>query len=177
MYNEAFDKKKIRAPYLNIMSWAESLPYNTVVNKKIQAENLFKKIGITFSVYNNFDSAERLIPFDMFPRIITKLEWLNIKDGVTQRALAINAFLRDIYNKGEIIKANKIPAYLVYNNPAYEIKMVGFKVPANVYSPIIGTDIIRTDAKSFKVLEDNCRTPSGVSYMICLLYTSPSPRD
>ncbi len=166
MYNEAFDKRKIRAPYLNIMSWAESLPYNTVVNKKIQAENLFKKIGITFSVYNNFDSAERLIPFDMFPRIITKLEWLNIKDGVTQRALAINAFLRDIYNKGEIIKANKIPAYLVYNNPAYEIKMVGFKVPANVYSPIIGTDIIRTDAKSFKVLEDNCRTPSGVSYMI-----------
>ena len=99
MYNEAFDKRKIRAPYLNIMSWAESLPYNTVVNKKIQAENLFKKIGITFSVYNNFDSAERLIPFDMFPRIITKLEWLNIRDGVTQRALAINAFLRDIYNK------------------------------------------------------------------------------
>ena len=78
MYNEAFNQKKVRKPYQNIMSWAKSLPENTVVNKKIQAENLFKKIGITFSVYNNFDSAERLIPFDMFPRIITKLEWLKI---------------------------------------------------------------------------------------------------
>ena len=166
MYNEAFNQKKVRKPYQNIMSWAKSLPQNTVVNKKIQAENLFKKIGITFSVYNNFDSAERLIPFDMFPRIITKLEWLKIKDGVTQRAIAINAFLRDIYNKCEIVRAKKIPGYLIYRNPAYEIKMVGFKVPANIYSPIIGTDLVRTDAKSFKVLEDNCRTPSGVSYMI-----------
>ncbi len=166
MYNEAFDKKKIRKPYSNIMTWANSLPQNTVIKKKLQAENLFKKIGITFSVYNNFDSAERLIPFDMFPRIITRMEWMKIQDGVTQRALAINAFLRDIYNKCEIVKAKKIPGYLIYKNPAYEIKMIGFKVPNNIYSPIIGTDIIRTDEKSFKVLEDNCRTPSGVSYMI-----------
>lgn len=166
MYNEVFNKKKIREPYLNIMSWAKSLPHNLVIKKKLQAENLFKKIGITFSVYNNFDNAERLIPFDMFPRIITKLEWLHIKEGVTQRALAINAFLRDIYNKGEIIKAKIIPEDLIYKNPAYEVKMIGLKVPNNIYSPIIGTDIIRTDAKSFKVLEDNCRTPSGVSYMI-----------
>ena len=166
MYNEVFNKKKIRDPYLNIMSWAKSLPHNLVIKKKLQAENLFKKIGITFSVYNNFDNAERLIPFDMFPRIITKLEWLQIKEGVTQRALAINAFLRDIYNKGEIIKAKIIPEDLIYKNPAYEVKMIGVKVPNNIYSPIIGTDIIRTDAKSFKVLEDNCRTPSGVSYMI-----------
>ena len=166
MYNEVFNKNKVRDPYLNIMSWAKSLPHNIVVKKKLQAENLFKKIGITFSVYNNFDNAERLIPFDMFPRIITKLEWLHIKEGVTQRALAINAFLRDIYNKGEIIRAKIIPADLIYKNPAYEIKMIGLKVPSNIYSPIIGTDIVRTDAKSFKVLEDNCRTPSGVSYMI-----------
>ncbi len=166
MYNEVFNKKKVRDPYLNIMSWAKSLPHNIVVKKKLQAENLFKKIGITFSVYNNFDNAERLIPFDMFPRIITKLEWLHIKEGVTQRALAINAFLRDIYNKAEIIRAKIIPADLIYKNPAYEIKMIGLKVPCNIYSPIIGTDIVRTDARSFKVLEDNCRTPSGVSYMI-----------
>ena len=166
MYNEVFNKNKVRDTYSSIMSWAKSLPYNVVVKKKLQAENLFKKIGITFSVYNNFDNAERLIPFDMFPRIITRLEWLNIKDGVVQRALAINAFLRDIYSKCEIIKAKKIPADLVYKNPAYEIKMVGLNVPKNIYSPIIGTDLVRTDAKSFKVLEDNCRTPSGVSYMI-----------
>ena len=166
MYNEVFDKKTPRKAYQDIITWANSLPYNTLIKKKAEAENLFKKIGITFSVYNNFDSSERLIPFDMFPRIITKLEWLEIQDGVTQRALAINAFLRDIYNKCEIVKAKKIPADLIYMNPAYEIKMVGVKVPHNIYSPIIGTDIIRTDIKSFKVLEDNCRTPSGVSYMI-----------
>ena len=82
MYNEAFDKRKIRAPYLNIMSWAESLPYNTVVNKKIQAENLFKKIGVTFSVYNNYDVSERLIPFDLFPRILSSSEWLKIEKGI-----------------------------------------------------------------------------------------------
>ena len=166
MYNEVFDKKAPRKAYQDIITWANSLPYNTLIKKKAEAENLFKKIGITFSVYNNFDSSERLIPFDMFPRIITKLEWLEIQEGVVQRALAINAFIRDIYNKCEIVKAKKIPAELIYMNPAYEIKMVGVKVPHNIYSPIIGTDIIRTDKKSFKVLEDNCRTPSGVSYMI-----------
>ena len=166
MFNEVFNKNKPRVAYKDIISWAKSLPYNTLIKKKNEAENLFKKIGITFSVYNNFDSAERLIPFDMFPRVITKLEWMEIQDGVVQRSLAINAFIRDIYSKCEIIKAKKIPSDLIYMNPAYEIKMVGLKVPHNIYSPIIGTDIIRTDAKSFKVLEDNCRTPSGVSYMI-----------
>ena len=166
MYNEVFDNSKIRGPYSKIMDWAKSLPKNTIIKKKSQAENLFKKIGITFSVYNNFDTSERLIPFDMFPRIISSLEWIKISKGIIQRSLAINAFLNDIYHQGEIIKANLIPGNLIYKNPAYEIKMVNFNVPKNIYSPIIGTDIVRTDQKKFKVLEDNCRTPSGVSYMI-----------
>ena len=153
MFNEVFNKNKPRVAYKDIVSWANSLPYHTLIKKKNEAENLFKKIGITFSVYNNFDSAERLIPFDMFPRVITKIEWMTIQEGVVQRSLAINAFLRDIYSKCEIIKAKKIPAKLVYMNPAYEIKMVGLKVPHNIYSPIIGTDIIRTDSRSFRVLE------------------------
>ena len=124
MYNEVFDKKATRRAYVDIITWANSLPYNTLIKKKAEAENLFKKIGITFSVYNNFDSSERLIPFDMFPRIITKLEWLEIQEGVVQRALAINAFLRDIYNKCEIVKAKKIPAELIYMNPAYELSLI-----------------------------------------------------
>ena len=86
--------------------------------------------------------------------------------GCRSKVISHKCFLRDIYNKCEIIKAKKIPPKLVYMNPAYEIKMVGLKVPHNIYSPIIGTDIIRTDSRSFRVLEDNCRTPSGVSYMI-----------
>ena len=166
MFNEAINEKNVRKPYLDVMNWANSLPKNIITKKKIEAEELFKKIGITFSVYNNFDTSERLIPFDFFPRIITSLEWLKIEKGIKQRAIAINAFLNDIYHRGEIIKANIIPTKLIYNNPSYEVKMVGFKVPKNIYSPIIGSDIVRTGKNNFKILEDNCRTPSGVSYMI-----------
>ena len=166
MFNEVYKNDKVRHPYTKIMDWANSLTKNIIVRKKNEAENLFKKIGITFSVYNNFDTSERLIPFDMFPRILSNSEWITISKGILQRSIAINAFINDIYHSAEIIKAKIIPEKLIYNNPAYEIKMVGFKVPKNIYSPIIGTDIIRTDEKSFKVLEDNCRTPSGVSYMI-----------
>ena len=166
MYNEVYKNSKVRKFYNQIYDWAKSLPENVVVKKKNEAENLFKKIGITFSVYNNFDSTERLIPFDMFPRIISSTEWKKIKKGVIQRALAVNAFLNDIYNSSEIIKAKLLPENLIYKNPAYEIKMIGFKVPKRIYSPIIGSDIVRINEKTFKVLEDNCRTPSGVSYMI-----------
>ena len=166
MFNEIYDKKRVRPLYVPIMNWAKSLPESTIIKRKSEAENLFKKIGITFSVYNNYDMSERLIPFDMFPRILSKSEWLKLQKGVEQRALAINAFLNDIYHKGEILKAGIIPKKLIYQNPAYEIKMVGFRVPKKIYSPIIGTDIIRVDKKDFRILEDNCRTPSGVSYMI-----------
>ena len=166
MFNEIYDKKRVRPLYVPIMNWAKSLPESTIIKRKSEAENLFKKIGITFSVYNNYDMSERLIPFDMFPRILSKSEWLKLQKGVEQRALAINAFLNDIYHKGEILKAGIIPKKLIYQNPAYEIKMVGFKVPKKIYSPIIGTDIIRVDKKDFRILEDNCRTPCGVSYMI-----------
>ena len=120
MFNEAINEKNVRKPYLDVMNWANSLPKNIITKKKIEAEELFKKIGITFSVYNNFDTSERLIPFDFFPRIITSLEWLKIEKGIKQRAIAINAFLNDIYHRGEIIKANIIPTKLIYNNPSYE---------------------------------------------------------
>ena len=166
MFNEVINNLGVRSPYNKVFNWAEALPKNIILKKQIQAENLFKKIGVTFSVYNNYDVSERLIPFDMFPRILTSLEWMKIQKGIKQRSIAINAFLSDVYHKAEIIKANLIPGNLIYKNPAYDIKMVGFNVPKNIYSPIIGTDIVRTDEKDFKVLEDNCRTPSGVSYMI-----------
>ena len=132
MYNEVYKNSKVRKFYNQIYDWAKSLPENVIVKKKNEAENLFKKIGITFSVYNNFDSTERLIPFDMFPRIISSTEWIKIKRGVIQRALAVNAFLNDIYNSGEIIKAKLIPENLIYKNPAYEIKMIGFQVPQRI---------------------------------------------
>ena len=105
MFNEILNNDKIRAPYNKVFNWAEALPKNLILKKQIQAENLFKKIGVTFSVYNNYDISERLIPFDMFPRILTSLEWMKIHKGIKQRSLAINAFLSDIYHKADIIKA------------------------------------------------------------------------
>ena len=96
IYNEIYKNSKVRKPYNKIFDWAKSLPENVIVRKKNEVESLFKKIGITFSVYNNFDSTERLIPFDMFPRIISGSEWKKIEKGVVQRAVAINAFLNEL---------------------------------------------------------------------------------
>ena len=129
VFNEVVNNSGVRPPYNKVFNWAEALPKNIILKKQIQAENLFKKIGVTFSVYNNYDVSERLIPFDMFPRILTSLEWMKIQKGIKQRSIAINAFLTDVYHKAEIIKADLIPGELIYKNPAYDIKMVGFNVP------------------------------------------------
>jgi uncharacterized circularly permuted ATP-grasp superfamily protein len=107
-----------------------------------------------------------LIPFDLLPRIFTAHEWGMLDRGIRQRARAINAFLYDVYHRGEIIKAGIVPADLVYRNSAYKPEMVGFTPPGRVYSHIVGVDIVRTAPDRFQVLEDNCRTPSGVSYML-----------
>ena len=121
MYNEVYAKSKIRISYRNVMKWANSLPKNTLIKKKTEAEDLFRKIGITFSVYNNYDASERLLPFDLFPRVITNNEWGKISKGVIQRSLAINAFLHDIYHSGEIMKTKIIPRHLIYGNPKERI--------------------------------------------------------
>ena len=131
-----------------------------------QAEALFRRIGITFAVYGEGGDPGRLIPFDMFPRGFTAAEWARLECGIRQRARARNAFLVDVYGRGEIVRAGRIPAALVYQNAAYEKAVVGFTPPKAVYSHIVGIDIVRTGAKDFFVLEGNCRTPSGVSYML-----------
>mgnify|MGYP003313416466 CR=1 FL=1 len=101
MFNEVYEKRRIRSVYSPVINWAKSLPESTILKRKSEAENLFKKIGITFSVYNNYDTSERLIPFDMFPRILSKTEWKKIQSGVVQRSMALNAFLNDIYKRLE----------------------------------------------------------------------------
>ena len=102
----------------------------------------------------------------MFPRVFTAPEWAKLDRGIKQRARALNAFLVDVYGRGEIVRAGRIPGDLVYRNAAYEIAVSGFVPPKGVYSHIVGIDIVRTGPKDFYVLEDNCRTPSGVSYML-----------
>jgi uncharacterized circularly permuted ATP-grasp superfamily protein len=160
------DASGTRMPYKRIADWIEETGTELLGQRREEAEALFRKIGITFAVYGEGGDPERLIPFDMIPRAFAASEWSVLDRGIRQRARALNAFLYDIYHRGEIIKAGIIPGDLVYRNSAYLPQMVGFEPPGRVYSHIVGIDIVRTGPEKFQVLEDNCRTPSGVSYML-----------
>jgi uncharacterized circularly permuted ATP-grasp superfamily protein len=165
-FNEMFEGGEVRAPYHGLDAWARDMPPELRGMKQSEAEALFRRIGITFAVYGEGGDPDRLIPFDMFPRVFSEAEWSRLERGIKQRARALNAFLVDVYGRGEIVKAGRIPARLVYQNEAYEAAVCGFKPPRGVYSHIVGIDIVRTGRDEFFVLEDNCRTPSGVSYML-----------
>ncbi len=165
-FNEMEDSSGTRAPYRRIADWIKDTGTELLGRRREEAEAIFRKIGITFAVYGEGGDPERLIPFDMVPRAFSASEWTVLDRGIRQRARALNAFLYDIYHRGEIIKAGIIPGDLVYRNAAYLPQMVGFEPPGRVYSHIVGIDIVRTGPDSFQVLEDNCRTPSGVSYML-----------
>ncbi|WP_115720363.1 circularly permuted type 2 ATP-grasp protein [Gallaecimonas mangrovi] len=166
MFNEMMSDDKVRDPYQALTEWMEATGSENLAQKRAEAETLFRKIGITFAVYGDGGDPERLIPFDLIPRIFTADEWRNLKRGVEQRARALNAFLFDVYHNAEIIKAGIIPGELVFNNAAFEPAVIGIDPPGKVYSHIIGVDIVRVSENEFYVLEDNCRTPSGVSYML-----------
>jgi uncharacterized circularly permuted ATP-grasp superfamily protein len=165
-FNEMYDGDALRPAYAPVMDWVRRTPPETIAQKKEEAEALFRRIGITFAVYGEGGDVERLIPFDMMPRVFTEREWRKLERGVKQRARALNAFLYDVYHRAEIIRAGVVPGDLVWRNEAYEAAVVGIDPPANVYSHIVGIDLVRTGPDEFFVLEDNCRTPSGVSYML-----------
>ncbi len=155
-----------RQPYATYNDWYAAQDKARLIVKSKDAENIFRKTGITFAVYGHADSAEKLIPFDLIPRIISGREWRKLAQGIEQRVIALNAFLDDIYHKQEIIKAGRIPRELIERNEAFLPQMIGFRPPGGVYTHIVGTDIVRTGEDQFYVLEDNARTPSGVSYML-----------
>ena len=165
-FNEMFDDGRVRPPYARLQDWVQSMPSELRQMKQAEAEALFRRIGITFAVYGEGGDPDRLIPFDMFPRVFSGAEWTRLERGIKQRARALNAFLVDVYGRGEIVRAGRIPARLVYQNEAYEKAVVGLVPPKGVYSHIVGIDLVRTGPDDFFVLEDNCRTPSGVSYML-----------
>ena len=165
-FNEMYDGDAVRPAYASLTEWVDRTPAETLERKKLDAEALFRRIGITFAVYGEGGDTERLIPFDMMPRVFTEAEWRKLERGVKQRARALNAFLFDVYHRAEIIKAGIVPADLVYRNEAFEPAVVGIDPPGGVYSHIVGIDLVRTGPEEFFVLEDNCRTPSGVSYML-----------
>ncbi|MFN3641623.1 MAG: circularly permuted type 2 ATP-grasp protein [Gemmobacter sp.] len=165
-FNEMYDAGRVRAPYARLEDWMRAMPDGLRSLKQAEAEDLFRRIGITFAVYGEGGDPDRLIPFDMFPRVFTAAEWARLERGIKQRARALNAFLVDIYGRGEIVRAGRIPARLVYLNEAYEKPVSGFTPSKGVYSHVVGIDLVRTGPDDFYVLEDNCRTPSGVSYML-----------
>ncbi len=155
-----------RPPYKTYQEWYSAQDPAHLIQKSQDAESIFRRTGITFAVYGHADSSEKLIPFDIIPRIISAREWRKLAQGIEQRVLALNAFLDDIYHKQEIIRAGRIPRELIEKNEAFLPEMIGFKPPGGVYTHIVGTDIVRTGEDQFYVLEDNARTPSGVSYML-----------
>ncbi|QGX99077.1 circularly permuted type 2 ATP-grasp protein [Roseovarius faecimaris] len=158
--------EQLRQPYEEFHRWFDGEDPKRLRSKQREAEELFRLTGITFNVYGRAEAEERLIPFDIIPRIISEREWARVTRGIEQRVRAINAFLYDIYHKQEIIKAGRIPREMISRNAAFEPKMIGVKPPGGVYTHIVGIDLVRTGPDEFFVLEDNARTPSGVSYML-----------
>ena len=157
---------EVRAPYALVDAWLKSVPAEQLALKRREAEVLFRRIGITFAVYTEGGDAERLIPFDLIPRVLAQAEWQRLRLGLEQRAKALNAFLHDIYHDRDIIRAGRVPERLILHNSEFRPEMAGLDLPGHIYSHIAGIDMVRTGPDDYYVLEDNCRTPSGVSYMV-----------
>ncbi|MEM8795112.1 MAG: circularly permuted type 2 ATP-grasp protein [Pseudomonadota bacterium] len=166
-FNEMqIDEDHVREPYQSYSRWLSGENLSDVRKKAAEAETFFRRTGITFNVYGSDEADERLIPFDVVPRILAAHEWRVLTRGIEQRVRAINAFLHDIYHRQEIVRAGRIPVELIATNDAFTPQMIGVAPPGDVYTHIVGTDIVRTGENEFYVLEDNARTPSGVSYML-----------
>jgi uncharacterized circularly permuted ATP-grasp superfamily protein len=156
----------LRPAYRELARWLEEVPPDVLEIRRREAEVLFRRIGITFAIYGEAEGQERLIPFDVLPRILSAAEWDLLRRGLEQRLSAINQFIADIYSRREVLKAGVIPEDLVFQNRVFRPEMNGKKVPHGIYVHIGGIDVVRTDADTFYVLEDNVRAPSGVSYML-----------
>ena len=170
-YDEMLDPAgQVRPSYQGFASWLDSTTPEFIARKREEADLAFHRVGITFAVYGEEAGKERLIPFDIVPRIIPAVEWKRVEAGLRQRVKALNAFLHDIYHGQEILKAGRIPAAQVLNNSQYRAEMAGVDVPGQTYAHIAGVDLVRADhgdkSGEYFVLEDNLRTPSGVSYML-----------
>ncbi|MCL7989093.1 circularly permuted type 2 ATP-grasp protein [Sphingobacterium sp. lm-10] len=157
---------EVRKHYQTFVQSFLKLHDNDVKKREDMAKSLFMKQGITFTVYSEGEGVEKIFPFDMIPRIIPSDEWSHIEKGVKQRLTALNVFLKDIYSQQFIIKDGIMPASLIYSCTNFLREMVNVEVPFDIYSHISGIDLIRDHDGSYYVLEDNLRTPSGVSYML-----------
>ena len=155
-----------RTEFGALSKWMHETPADDFERRLQSAEATFRQLGITFAVYGDKEASERIIPFDLVPRIFLPDEWRRLSEGLIQRVEAINAFLNDIYGNREILKAGIIPPELIFQNPQFRTEVAGIRPPHQVWAHICGIDLVRTGPDDFFVLEDNARTPSGVSYML-----------
>lgn len=165
-WDEMYNGSAVREQYQGVVDYLQHLSIEELNKKEELARKLFMSQGITFTVYNSGEGIEKIFPFDIIPRIITAAEWKYIESGIKQRLKALNLFLKDIYSNQFILKDGIVPVELIYSCPHYLREMQGLAVPHDLYVHISGIDLIRNNDGSFYILEDNLRTPSGVSYML-----------
>ncbi|MGB9142025.1 MAG: circularly permuted type 2 ATP-grasp protein [Aestuariivirga sp.] len=166
-FNEMFAPNgSVRSPYARVEKWLKNLGRDDIERALRESEARFRRQGITFAVYGDDKASERLIPFDIVPRIFAASEWRRLSAGIEQRVRAMNAFLHDLYHRQEILRSGRIPHNVIIQNEAFVPEMVGVNPARGLYAHIMGIDIVRVAENEFYVLEDNCRTPSGVSYML-----------
>jgi len=156
----------VRPHYQPFANWLAQTPGARIAQKREEAERAFHRLGITFAVYGETSGTERLIPFDLVPRIIPATEWAMLERGLAQRVRALNLFLADIYHEQKILGAGRVPAERVLGNIQYRREMQGVDLPGEIYAHIAGVDLVRAGEGEWYVLEDNLRVPSGVSYML-----------
>jgi uncharacterized circularly permuted ATP-grasp superfamily protein len=166
-FDEMFDAAgRPRPPYQALLSRLLDLPAEDLRRRQREADAAFLQQGITFTVYGDKGGTERVFPYDLLPRILTHDEWQRISRGLSQRLLALNLFLRDVYGDGRILKEGIVPRELVVTAQHYRREMRGLYQRPDVRISVAGTDLVRLPDGSFAVLEDNLRVPSGVSYML-----------
>ena len=153
-------------PLIGVWQRLQKLDVATLLRRAADAERELFNLGITFTVYSEKDAIDRILPFDVIPRVMTAAEWRVVEAGVIQRVRALNLFLWDVYHERKIFKDGIVPAALVLKNANYREEMIGFDPPHGTYIHINGTDLVRDGRGTFHVLEDNGRSPSGVSYVV-----------
>ena len=144
----------------------ETSELSSLRRRAADAERELFNLGITFTVYTEKDAIDRILPFDVIPRVVSAEDWAKIETGVIQRVKALNLFLHDVYHERRILKDGIVPAELILSNCCYREEMIGLDLPHGTYIHVNGTDIVRDTSGEFLVLEDNGRSPSGVSYVV-----------
>ncbi|MBK9605549.1 MAG: circularly permuted type 2 ATP-grasp protein [Betaproteobacteria bacterium] len=156
----------VRSQYAFFADWLDRTSPERIKQKRGEAERAFHRLGITFAVYGEDAGTERLIPFDIIPRIVPAVEWQMLEAGLRQRVTALNMFLTDVFHDRNIVKAGVMAEERILGNAQYRPEMMGMNVPAGIYAHIAGIDLVRAGEGEYYVLEDNLRVPSGVSYML-----------